>query len=158
MLVPPLPHVIVPSHLANNMQGESVGGTFVANWQPMINWRLRFQYAYLDLDLETVAPSQDISSPAVAGNSPRNQAAIYSFLDLPRDLSFYAGVRYVDDLPNQGVDSYVAADVNLSWRFRPTMEVSLAVQNLTDDTHPEFEAATGSLVERSFYLKLTWSL
>lgn len=157
-LVPPLPHVIVPSHLSNGMQGESAGGTFVMNWQPLINWRLRFQYAYLDLDLETGAPSQDVSSPALAGNSPRNQAAIHSFLDLPLDLSFYVGVRYVDELPNQAVDAYLATDINLSWRFRPNMEAVIAVQNLTDDTHPEFEAETGSLIERSIYLKLAWSL
>ncbi len=157
VLVPPLPYVIVPSHLDSNMRGTSVGGTAVANWQPLPGWRLRAQYAYLDLELETVAPSQDITSPALAGNSPKHQAAVYSFLDLPRDVSLYAGVRYVDELPNQGVDSYVALDLNLAWRFRPNAEVSLAVQNVTDDTHPEFEAGTGNLIERSAYLKLHWS-
>ncbi len=158
VLVPPLPHVIVPSHLDNNMKGESVGGTLVANWQPMNHWRLRFQYAYLDLELETVAPSQDVSSPTVAGNSPRHQAAIYSFLDLPHEVSIYGGLRYVDELPNQAVDAYTALDVNFAWRLRPDLEVSLAVQNLTDDTHPEIEGGIGNLIERSIYLKLGWSL
>ncbi|MGH8196592.1 MAG: TonB-dependent receptor plug domain-containing protein [Steroidobacteraceae bacterium] len=157
VLDPLLPHVIVPSHLANNMQGESIGGTFVANWQPLARWRLRFQYAYLGLDLVTVAPSQDVDRTVIAGNSPRHQAAIYSFLDLPQDFSFYAGVRFVDELPNQGVDAYAATDINLAWRFRPNVVVALAVQNLTDDTHPEFEAGIGNLIERSAYLKLDWS-
>ncbi|HWN06219.1 MAG TPA: TonB-dependent receptor, partial [Steroidobacteraceae bacterium] len=53
VFVPPLPHVIVPSHLDNNMRGTSYGGTIAANWQPMPRWRLRAQYAYLELDLET---------------------------------------------------------------------------------------------------------
>ena len=157
VLDPPLPHIIVPSHLANNMQGESIGGTFVANWQPLSRWRMRFQYAYIDLDLETVAGSQDVSSPAITGNSPRHQLAVHSFLDLPHDFSFYAGVRFVDELPNQGVHAYVATDINLAWRFRPNVEVALAIQNLTDDTHPEFEAGIGNLIERGAYLKLDWS-
>jgi len=157
VLVPPLPHVIVPSHLDNNMHGDSYGGTAVANWQVLPGWRLRAQYAYLDLELETNSASLDVTSPSLAGNSPEHQAAIYSFLDLPRDLSFYAGVRYVDELPNQDVDAYVAVDVNLAWRFRPNAEASIAVQNLTDDTHPEFVGGTGNLIERSAYLKLQWS-
>ena len=157
VLVPPLPHVIVPSHLANNMRGESTGGTLVANWQPLPNWRIRAQYVYLDLNLETAPPSQDVNSPSLAGNSPKHQAAVYSFLDLLRDVSFYMGVRYVDALPNQSVRSYVATDVNLAWRFRPNAEASLAVQNLTDDTHPEFAGGTGNLIERGAYLKLHWS-
>ena len=156
VLVPPLPRIIVPSHLANNMEGKSIGGTFFANWQALPNWRLRLQYAYLDLDLETVSPSQDVSSPNLAGNSPRHLAAVHSFVDLPHDLAFYTGIRYVGELPNQGVDSYVATDINLSWRFRPNAEVSLAVQNLTDDTHPEFEFGAGNLIERSAYLKVQW--
>jgi iron complex outermembrane receptor protein len=123
----------------------------------MANWRLRAQYAYLDLHLETKPSSLAAASPAVAGNSPEHQAAIYSFLDLPRDVSVYAGVRYVSELPNQAVPSYVAVDANVSWRFRPGAAVSLAVQNLTDDTHPEFEGGTGNLIERSAYLKLQWS-
>ena len=82
---------------------------------------------------------------------------MHSYLDLPRSLSFYAGVRYVDELPNQDVPSYVAVDVNLAWRFRPNAEASIAVQNLTDDTHPEFGAGTGKLIERRAYLKLQWS-
>lgn len=157
VLTPPLPHIIVPSHLANNMEGESVGGTFSANWQVLPDWRMRLQYAYLDVDLRTVAPSQDVSSPGVAGNSPRHQAAMHSFMDLPHDFAFYTGIRYVSELPHQQVDSYVATDINLSWRFRPNAEASLAVQNLTDDTHPEFEFGAGNLVERSAYLKIQWT-
>ncbi|MEX2150420.1 MAG: TonB-dependent receptor [Steroidobacteraceae bacterium] len=156
VLVPPLPHIIVPSHLANNMSGDSAGGTIVANWRPFPRWRMRLQYSYVDLDLETIAPSLDVNSPNVAGNSPRHQVAVHSFVDLSGDLSLYAGVRYVDELPNQNVDSYVATDINLSWRFSPNGAASLAVQNLADDTHPEFAAGSGQLVERSVYLKLNW--
>jgi iron complex outermembrane receptor protein len=153
----PLPHIFVPHHLDNNMRGESVGGTVVANFQPRSRWRIRLQYNYLDLHLDTRAGSRDVGSPSAAGNSPRHQAAAHAFLDLPRDVSLYGGVRYVDELPNQNVDAYVAADVNLAWRLRTNASISLAVRNLTDDTHPEFAGGNGRLVERSAYLKLDWS-
>jgi iron complex outermembrane receptor protein len=154
---PPLPHIIVPGHLDNSMRGESIGGTIVANWQPLSRLRMRLQYSYLDLHLDAKPDSLDTATPLTSGNSPRHQASLHSFVDLPRDLSIYAGVRYVDELPNQGVDAYVATDVNLRWRIRPDLELAVAVQNLTDDNHPEFRADTGTLIERSAYVKLDWS-
>jgi len=156
VLDPPLPHIIVPSHLASLMRGESLGGTFVASWRPLERWRLRLQYACLDLDLETAGGSLDVNSPNIAGNSPRHQLALHSFMDLPGDFAIYTGVRYVDELPNQAVDSYVATDINLSWAFNPSGTVSLAVQNAFDGDHPEFEGGTGSLIERGAMLKLDW--
>jgi iron complex outermembrane receptor protein len=157
VLVPPLPHVIVPNHFENNMRGEAHGGSLAAYWQPQPSWRLRFQYSYLDLDLWTTADSQDVSSPANAGNSPRHQAAIHAFADLPHRWSLYAGVRYVDNLPNQAVPSYVATDINLAWRFRPNAEASLAVFNAADNNHPEYGLGADSLIERSAHLRLRWS-
>lgn len=156
VLAPPLPHIIVPNHFENNMRGESSGGTFVVNLQPLPTWRLRLQYSYLHLSLETIPQSQDVSSPAIAGNSPRHQVALHSFMDLPHEWELYAGLRYVDHLPNQGVDSYMATDVNVTWRFSPRASISLAVQNLLDDTHPEFEFGSGNLIERSASLRLQW--
>src|SRR5690606_30525990 len=47
----PLPHLLIPATLANNMHGDSYGGTLVANWQALDAWRLQVQYAYLEMDL-----------------------------------------------------------------------------------------------------------
>ncbi|MGB5132100.1 MAG: TonB-dependent receptor [Steroidobacteraceae bacterium] len=155
VLVPPLPYIILPNVLANGMDGHSTGGTFVASWEPRAGWRLRFQYAYFDLDLQQEPTSQDTSAVNITGNSPRHQAAIHSFMDLSHDLSFYAGLRYVDELPNQGIDSYTAVDVNLGWRLRNALQASIAVQNLADDGHLEFGG--GNELERTVYLKIVWT-
>lgn len=155
VLVPPLPYIILPNALANGMDGHSTGGTFVANWQPLASWRLRFQYAYFDLELRNEPTSQDATSTNIAGNSPQHQAAIHSFVDLPRNLSFYTGLRYVDELPNQDTDSYTAVDVNLGWRPRNNLQASIAMQNLTDDSHVEF--GVGSEIERTAYLRIVWT-
>ena len=153
----PPAHLIIPAHLDNGMRGNSVGGTVAANWQPRARWRVRLQYSHIDLDLQTTAGSQAAGSPSTAGNSPRHQAAAHAFVDLSRDVTLYAGLRYVDELPSQGVDAYVAADVNVQWALRPDFAISLAIRNLADDTHPEFGSSGASLIERSAYLKLDWS-
>jgi iron complex outermembrane receptor protein len=91
----------------------------------------------------------------VAGNSPEFQAAVYSYLQLSRGTSVYAGVRYVDELPNQDVPSYVAVDTNLDWRMTPRLTATLTVRNLNDGEHPEYGA--GKEIERSALVKLDWA-
>jgi outer membrane receptor protein involved in Fe transport len=155
VLTPPLPYIVLPQDLENLLQGRAEGGTVVANWQPLERWRLRFQYAYLHLELWHKPGSLDTSRVREAGNSPEDQAAVYSFVDFPHNLEFYAGVRYVDALPNLAVESYVAVDTSLSWTPRPRLRTSLSVANLTDARHIEF--APGNEIERSAVLRFRWS-
>jgi iron complex outermembrane receptor protein len=154
--VPPLPYILLPNLLDSRMAGESSGGTFVMNWQPASSWRLNFQYSRFDLDLATEPGSLDQQRPNLVGNSPEDQFAVYAFAELPRNLSFYTGVRYVDKLPNQGIESYTAVDVTLSWQPRERISTSLAVQNLNDARHLEF-AEGANQIERSAALKVTFS-
>ena len=152
----PPEYLIIPGTLANGMEGENWGGTVVANWQALPDWRLQFQYAYLDFDLRLEAGSLDENRLSVAGNSPRHQAAVYSFLELPADFELFAGVRYVDELPAQGVPDRVAADVSVGWRVTEDWRLSLTVRDLNDDTHREF-GGDSRLIERSAYLRATWT-
>ena len=154
--VPPLPYALVPNLLDSRMAGESSGATFVANWQPASSWRLRFQYSRFDLDLETEPGSLDQARPNLTGNSPEDQLAVYAFAELPRNLSLYTGIRYVDALPNQAVESYTAVDVNLAWQARERMRASIAVQNLNDSRHLEFRDGANQ-IERSASIKVTFS-
>ena len=137
------------------MDGTGVGGTFTANWHPVERWRLRFQYGRLDLDLMRHPGSQDTSRVREAGNSPENQAAVYSYVDLPRSIELFTGVRYVDELPNQGVDSYLAVNAGVAWSPMDTMSASLSLENLNDALHVEF--GPGMQIERSAYLRVRWA-
>lgn len=150
-------YIIVPNRLANNMQGESYGGTFMLNWQPAKSWRLRFQYAFLDLSLENLAVSQDVNTRNIAGNSPRHQYSVFSFLDFLNDFSLYTALRHVGDLPNQQIEDYTALDLGLRWYPSDNSSVSLTGQNLNDSGHPEFGGFL-SETERMAYLKFAWSM
>ena len=91
-----------------------------------------------------------------AGNSPERQIGARSYIELPGDFSLYAGVRYVDDLPNQSVPSYTAVDASVDWQpvGRP-LRVSFTVHNLNDDRHLEFG---NTFIERSAFVRLSWTL
>lgn len=154
--VPPLPYAILPNYLANGMEGRSTGGTLVVNWQPDDNWRLRFEYSHLSLELWNKPGSRDATSKQASGNSPENQLAVQVFADLGRRLEFYVGLRHVGELPNQRVDAYTAVDTNLRWQIGRDLNVSFAVRNLTHGAHLEFGSAMP--IDRTGIVKLAWTM
>jgi outer membrane receptor for monomeric catechols len=145
---------VLPQTLGNLLEGTSIGGTFVATWQPAERWRLRFQYTHMDIDLRTKPGSADTSRVDEGGNSPENQAAVYSFVDLANNLEIFTGIRYVDELTNLNVDSYIAVDAGIRWSARGPLGISLSLENLNDARHVEF--APGKQIERSAFLRFRW--
>jgi iron complex outermembrane receptor protein len=152
----PPSYFVVPASLANGMQGETYGGTAAITWQPLSRWRLQMHYAHVEMDLELKPGGTDAGALNVARNSPRNQAAVRSYLELPSNLSLYTGVRYVAELPAQNVPSYMAVDLSLEWRApnRP-LRASFTVGNLNDDRHLEFGGNT--YIERSAFVRVSSS-
>jgi iron complex outermembrane recepter protein len=150
----PPTYLVLPFIQGNGMSGHSEGATLAVNWEPMPHWRLNFQYARLDIEIEPDVLSTDTDSPRIAGNSPERQGSVYSYIDLPKDLSLFTGVRYVDELASLNVPSYVAVDVNLDWEISDGLEASLAVRNLNDEHHIEFGG--GNLIERSAFVMIDW--
>jgi iron complex outermembrane receptor protein len=149
-------YLILPNDLRNNMYGAAHGGTAAIDWQPADFWRLRLHYAYLDLRLETTPESMDPAEADIAGNSPKHQVSLFSYLDLFEDFNVYLAVRYVDELPNQGVDAYTAVDLSVRWRVADHWHVTMTGQNLTDSGHPEFGPDLNEM-ERAAILKIAWS-
>lgn len=151
----PPQYLILPATLENGMKGETRGGTVVATWQAFADWRIQVQYAYLDFDLRLQEGSLNENALSIAGNSPKHQAAVYSFLELPANLEFFAGLRYVDELPALSVPDRMALDLSIGWRATDDLRLSLTVRDLNDDTHSEFGGS--NLIERSAYVRATWS-
>lgn len=151
----PPAYIILPGTLANGMRGNTRGGTLVAKWQALPDWRIQLQYAYLDFDLRLKPGSLDENALSVAGNSPKHQAAVHSYLGLPASLELYTGLRYTDELPSFGIPDRLALDLSLGWRPRDDLRIALTVRDLNDDDHVEFGGS--SLIERSAYLTATWT-
>jgi outer membrane receptor protein involved in Fe transport len=103
-------------------------------------WRLAAGYSYLELRLSPNIKSDE-------GSSPHNQFHLSSHLDLPGHFEFDAALYYVDNLPTQGVASYIRPDIRLGWRPLAALDLSFAVQDISDGQHAEFgSTGTGAVV------------
>lgn len=156
----PLPHLLIPVLIGNKMDGETYGVELTARWQVLNWWRLEGSYTFLQIQMHPDGDSNDITSVDIERENPHNQFSIRSLIDLPRNLEFDWGVRFVDNLPSQGVESYFAMDLHLGWKPNKNLEIFLVGQNLLDNHHPEwvdfFYQPRAIEVEPSVYAKITW--
>jgi len=158
--VPAFP--FIPAMLANGLHGDTYGveasGTIsVSPW-----WRLIPSYTLLKMELHKSKSSNDTGSARQdAGQNPQQQFSLRSAMDLPRNISLDATLRYVDALPSLNVPSYVTMDARIAWRATKNLELALVGQNLFEPTHAEFRPTFVQTqptdVPRSFYGKITWS-
>jgi iron complex outermembrane receptor protein len=149
------PHVLVSAPWTNARRAESYGVEVAANWNVTDQWRLSASYSWLMLLVHS--PSSDrnpLPESATEDTVPRNQAQIRSYYDITKDLEFNAAAYYVEALSAPGVPGYVRVDLGLTWRPAKDVELSVGVQNLLDDRHPEFGgqfATEGTEVQRAVY-------
>ncbi len=145
-----------PVVFGNKFHGVTSGGSAAVGYQLTGWWRWNAGYTLLLKDLDTNPGSTD---PTVGeGNDPTHQFFIRSLIDLPHGFEFDSMLRYVDNLPDPYVPSYLVMDLRLGWRPTQNLEFSVVGQNLMDNQHPEFGAASPLRpeVEHSVYGKATW--
>ncbi len=151
----PRPYLLLPAVQANRLEGEVYGSTLELSWRPVPVWRLDFQLAAIDFDLDRRPGSTDVNGPKIAGNSPNVEGGLYSWLSLPHGVNFYTGVRWVNERPNQNVPSYWAVDLNLQWQLRQDLELAARIENANDARHLEF--GDGREIERGYLVTLEWA-
>ncbi|MFA6283259.1 MAG: TonB-dependent receptor, partial [Desulfurivibrionaceae bacterium] len=138
----------------NTMEGNTYGFELVADAKPLDWWRLQLAYTFLRLDLHETGQGL-LASEDAEGESPRNQISLRSMMNLPNNVTCDTWLRYVDNLPTYGIDSYFALDARIGWQVHPQVELSLVGRNLLDDAQPEFGYlfinTIPSEIERSVY-------
>jgi iron complex outermembrane receptor protein len=156
-MTPPPDHTVLPLFIRNGIEGGTYGGEIVAEWRILEWWRLSGAWSYLRIDLDADAGSQDVTTaPSTNGSSPRHQAWLRSSMNLQASWEVEGFLRYVDELPADGVDRYVEMDLGLHWLARPGLRLSLIGRNLLHRHHAE--SSEGSVpveAERAAYLKVT---
>ena len=159
-IFPLLPHINVPFYGNNNMEASTYGIELTTDWQPTQSWRIRASYTFLKVDLDQHQRTLDIISGSTEGNSPRNQFVVESRLNLPHNIEFDTTLKYVDNLPSMGIDSYFGLDTRLAWHPKDNIELAIVGQNLLEDHHEEYSSiflgTVPSEVERSVYGKITF--
>jgi iron complex outermembrane receptor protein len=157
---PPPPHLVIPTRISNDLEGETYGAELAADWRLSPGWRLSAAYSWLEIQLRNRLNPADPTVRNDERASPRQQASLRSAVDLPGAVELDLTARYVGPLPSLGVKSYTGLDLRLGWKPRPRLEVSLVGQNLLDGEHLEFAPEVipthPTAVERSLYGRLTW--
>ncbi|MFH1312486.1 MAG: TonB-dependent receptor [Candidatus Eisenbacteria bacterium] len=151
----PEPHYVLPMVIANKMSGYTYGFELASEWELHRYWRLRLGYTYLKMELTPDDTSTDVLSEAAEGQSPRHQFCLYSRMDLPREVEVDFGFRYVDELPNLGLDSYSSLDARIGLNCLGPVGISVVGQNLLESRHTEMTSlyldSVPTEIERGVY-------
>jgi iron complex outermembrane receptor protein len=153
-----------PLTFENNLEGETHGVEFNGTYQLLDNWRLQGSYNFLKESLHVKPGTVDFSNALNETADPKSQFSLRSSLDLPHEVAFDTGLRWVDTLHNNDgptpgtVPSYFELDIRIAWHPTRQIEISLVGQNLLHDHHPEygFPGATREEVGRNMYAKVAW--
>jgi iron complex outermembrane recepter protein len=147
-------HWVIPLRARNSGHGTAWGTEVSVQWAPMERWKLTAGYALLRM---AVTPESVYVS---AGDSPRNQAHLRSYLNVARNIELNGAAYYVDRLPRQSIPAFVRLDLGAVWRPMSALELGLWGQNLLDRRHGEFTSLSTAIrteIPRSVVAKVRWS-
>ncbi len=153
------PHLVVPFTLSNKLAAETHGVEVSSDWRPTEWWRVQAFYTYLNIRM-IPGSSQDPIGITASGQSPRHEASLRSYLQLPGNLELDLWGRYVDRLPALNIQGYFNLDARVGWRPMTNLDISVIGQNLIESHRPEFNASfvaqSSTEVQRGAYVRLTW--
>jgi iron complex outermembrane receptor protein len=154
----PVPHIAVPLTFDNRMSARSYGAEVALRAQPLDGLRLLGTYSFLHLNLDPDSDTTAREPEVDERKSPRHQAFLGASADLPADVTFDLGIRYVSAL--RDVHAYIEIDARIAWKPLSNLEIAIVGQNLARPHHREFavDDLGGELsdVERGAYLSVTW--
>jgi iron complex outermembrane receptor protein len=150
---------VVPATVENLVDGSIDGLETWGHWQATRGWRLSGGYLALHQHLrfaDGLSPTTT-SFPGL-GNDPRYQWMLRSSLDLGAS-EFDVIARRVGQLPAPAVPGYTAVDASWGLQVSPALRLAVAVRNLFDPGHREFNApAAASEIDRRWLFTATWQL
>jgi len=154
---------IYPVFSENLIDGHATGLEGLALYSPVSWWRLSVNYSYMQMELTPLG--EDLNrNHFYEDSTPRNQAGIQSYFDLPHNVEIYGGLRVlsaVEMLPEivngTGDPGYQELDLNAIWRATSRLTLSLEGQSLLHGSHVEFGAPyERSAIRRSVFGRMTW--
>jgi iron complex outermembrane receptor protein len=152
-------HTVIPESVDNQLEGRSQGIEVSTRARLSDRFSLAAWYSWFELQLEPKAASTDPTATDAEGQSPKHQAELRSYLDLPHHLDLDAMFRYVGRLESQGVPGYLRFDLRLGYAPSKRFEAALVLQDLLQRRHPEWGsdlATAATEMERSAYGSLRW--
>jgi iron complex outermembrane recepter protein len=141
----------------NRMEGSTKGVEAWGSYRVTPSWRLDAGWVEMRQSLRAEPGSTSTVTAAGLGNDPHRWITLRSSFDLTPRHELDVMARYVSELPNPQVPSYTAVDARLGWKVSRELQLSLLLQNLFDDSHPEWgPAANRAEYRRALFFKVLW--
>lgn len=156
----PVTIILIPVPYANNTRALSYGAELTATCKLTDTWELQGNYSVFEVNAQT-SEIWGISAPLIEGGTPHNQAYLRSSWNWPNDVRFDLIGRYMDSIAYFEIPKYIEMDTVLTWRPRPSLELSLVGQNLLQAHHLEYKdlqmGIRSTEVVRGVYGGVTWT-
>jgi len=155
----------LPIAWGNLMEGGGYGVEFSSSWRPVDCVMLKAAYTWAQLNLKAPGSTAQnigqigIGNPGIENAVAEHQVQGQLLVDLPFDFEFDTHVYYVSKIELFDLEDYVRLDLRLGWEPIEKLELSFAVQNVTNDEHLEWAYEfeyTGTRIPRSYYGAVTW--
>ncbi len=177
-------HFRVPLEYQNGFRSEDYGIEFASTWNVAPRWKLSGNYSWIRVltgftnpfrlpnfgPLATLLPPQFLTPEAIQSFSPsssigaavppENQAALQSYVDVSKKLSFDNSVYFVGRLGLINVPAYTRVDSRFGYKFNTHFEARLSGQNLLSPGHLEFASVaqvSSVQVPRSIFGNVVWT-
>ena len=137
-----------PVYWGNMMQGRTWGVEAWGDYRLAPWWRLSAGFNVLVEHLKFKPGASGILGVAQAGDDPEHQASFRSSMNLGRDVTLDANIRYVGALPNPAVPSYVELNGRIGWNATDRIQLALSGFNLLHSRHQEFPGPAANAVPR----------
>ena len=154
-------HIVQPLLFGNNMSATTKGLEATLNWRPYSRLQLSPSYSHLTMKMRLYdgASNADSYHFRTDQQSPRNQFALRSAIDLTQRVQFDLNVYRVDALRWPAVPANTRLDARFAWRLNESIEFSVGGQNLLRPRQLEFVtegAYPNVLITRSIYARVSW--
>jgi iron complex outermembrane recepter protein len=146
----------VPLHWGNLMAGDTYGLELWANYQLTDWWRLSPGFSTVHKRLHFEPGASGLLGLAQAGDDATGHGSLTSSMDLGRNVTFDASLRYVSALPDPALPGYYNMNARIGWRAFRSLELSVTGSNLLDARHLEFPAPYGEEISRSVIVQAQW--
>jgi iron complex outermembrane receptor protein len=147
----------IPLHWGNLMAGDTYGLELWGNYQVADWWRLSPGFSTVHKRLHFQPGASGVLGLSQAGDDPTGHASLTSSMDLGRNVTFDASLRYVSTLPDPALPGYYNMNARVGWHALSRLELSVTGSNLLNARHLEFPAPYGEDISRSVIAQVQWS-
>ena len=149
--------VFIPLHWGNLMAGDTYGLELWGNYQVTEWWRLSPGFSTVHKRLHFQPGASGVLGLAQAGDDATGHGSVTSSMDLGRNVTFDASLRYVSALPDPALPGYYNMNARVGWRALRSLELSVTGSNLLNSRHLEFPAPYGEEISRSVMVQAQWN-